>query len=155
VALYVPLGTKAGYTAERHTRVEGGVSTFHQIAFFDWGAEASILYRAPLEFSSTHWGAQAKFSLSAQARIGKHFALGPELVVRPILVSQPTKGSSLLPALALLGVGYKHQRIAARLNYGLGLPISGISTDVAKKEAFRAPSTPVQSVFVDLEFFLR
>lgn len=153
VAVYIPLGTAQAFAGEKKTRVEGGFSTFHRFSFIEWGAEVSLLYRPVIEFSTTRLGPQAKLGLAARALFATNFSAGLEFMMRPFLTPQHLgKGTALIPAEALLNLGYQNHNLSIHFTYGVGLPTSHISTDIVKAGLFRAPGTPRQRFLLDVEF---
>ena len=154
-SVYIPLGTAEAFAGEKKTRLEGGLSTFHRVSFIEWTTEASLLYRSVIEHSTTRLGPQAKLAVAARAVFATHFSAGPEFMMRPFLNAQhQQKPTVLLPTEALLNLGYRNRFISIHFAYGAGLPLSRISTDVAKTGLFRAPGTPLQRFLIDVEFVL-
>lgn len=154
-AAYLPLGAKEAFSAERGYRGEVGFSTLHRLGAFAWGGELSLLHRPVTRFSTARWGTQGKVAFAGQMQLENGLFFGPEIVLRPILVPQRQEGESrVLPAEALVNVGFENSYLQIHLGYGLGLPISRISSDIAHENDVRAPSTPVQHVFIDARFSL-
>jgi hypothetical protein len=155
-ALYFPMGHADAFAGERRLRAEAGLALLHRIRFFEWGIEASALYRPPIELSTTRWGSQAKLAVAARALIGSQFSAGPEFVVRPILIPQNRgEPAYLIPAQASINLGYQNRWLGIVFNYGLGLPISRISSEIDREGRQRSPTTPIQSLMLTGELTLK
>jgi hypothetical protein len=150
-AVYVPIGSREALAGERKTRVEGGLLITQDFARVQWASELSALYRAPADFRASRWGSQLKFSLAGRVRMHASWFGGLELLLRPLLVKQPEPHTSLIPAMGLAAMEYRHAQFKLVASYGYGLPISRVSADVTKQKYVRAPTTPVQQGTISLE----